>query len=158
MVRPTKYQIGPYGPIYPQFENDIEGAVKYLKRVKKGEAIRVFHHPEIGWIDLPWGEYRPDNKGKIGPGRGLGFGLSKIIGKHGHEFRAIKSTVSKELFAALVYGKFTHVPGKQDRYILQNNFVKVCINRKQGTPKAYVITEYVMYEGLKKQLKKPKQA
>lgn len=148
MVRPTKYQIGPYGPIYPQFENDIEGAVKYLKRVKKGEAIRVFHHPSIGWIDLPWGYYKADNKGQIGPGKGVGFGLSKIIGKHGNEFKAIGSTPAQELRNALVYGvyqKETNAKGVL-RYVLHNDFVRLVIESKVGG--ALVLTQYVLRQGL----------
>jgi hypothetical protein len=65
---------GPFGPMFRQFEGDAQGAVKHLMEVQDGEAIGALHHPDIGPIDLVWGE--------PGTGNSDGYGLAKIAQFH----------------------------------------------------------------------------
>ncbi len=57
---------GPFGPIFRQFHHDAPGAITHLKQQKTGEAVAALYHPEVGDIDLVWGETsdNPRNKGR----------------------------------------------------------------------------------------------
>lgn len=65
---------GPFGPMLTEFKGDAQGAIAKLKEMKGGEAIGALHHPEIGDIDLVWGEE--------GKNAHDGFGLSKLVRWH----------------------------------------------------------------------------
>jgi hypothetical protein len=52
-----------------------KAALAYLKEKQCGEAKAALWHPEIGYIDLIWGDYNPEKPNK-------GWGLKKIIEKH----------------------------------------------------------------------------
>ncbi|WP_244124121.1 DUF2213 domain-containing protein [Burkholderia gladioli] len=67
-------KIGPFGPILTNFRGDAQGAIKALTEMQDGEAIGALHHPEIGDIDLVWGQ--------PGTGNSDGYGLSKIVEFH----------------------------------------------------------------------------
>ncbi|MDW0617878.1 hypothetical protein P2G70_10145 [Mannheimia haemolytica] len=70
-------EIGPFGKIYTNFRHDDKGAIKKLTTEKGGEAVAALSHPELGDIDLVWGE-EGDPKNDY---RG-GYGLAKISKKH----------------------------------------------------------------------------
>lgn len=65
---------GPFGPMLTEFKGDAQGAIAKLKEMKGGEAIGALHHPDIGAIDLVWGEE--------GKNAHDGFGLSKLVRWH----------------------------------------------------------------------------
>ncbi len=67
-------KMGPFGPILTNFRGDAQGAIKALTEMQDGEAIGALHHPEIGDIDLVWGQ--------PGTGNSDGYGLSKIVEFH----------------------------------------------------------------------------
>ncbi|WP_257835245.1 DUF2213 domain-containing protein [Burkholderia glumae] len=67
-------KVGPFGPILTNFKGDAQGAIKALTEMQDGEAIGALHHPEIGDIDLVWGQ--------PGTGNSDGYGLSKIVEFH----------------------------------------------------------------------------
>ncbi|MCM2546185.1 putative barnase/colicin E5 family endoribonuclease [Burkholderia glumae] len=67
-------EVGPFGPILRNFKGDAQGAIKALTEMRDGEAIGALHHPEIGDIDLVWGE--------PGTGHSDGYGLSKLVDFH----------------------------------------------------------------------------
>ncbi|WP_432784689.1 hypothetical protein AAEX37_01620 [Oligella sp. MSHR50489EDL] len=70
-------EVGRFGKIFTEFRHDVQGAIAKLKSEQGGEAIGALYHPEIGDIDLIWGETGdPDNDYKGG------YGLAKIIKKH----------------------------------------------------------------------------
>jgi hypothetical protein len=60
--------IGPHGPIFHEYSGRPAEAIAKLQREQTGEVPRVWHHPELGWIDLVWGN-------KAG-------GLDHIIARH----------------------------------------------------------------------------
>lgn len=68
-------ETGPFGPVYRQFRHDAAGAIAHLARVQTGEAAAALHHPEVGDIDLVWGETSDDPRAK-------GHGLAKIVRWH----------------------------------------------------------------------------
>ncbi|WP_349666188.1 LPD23 domain-containing protein, partial [Helicobacter bilis] len=55
----------------------------------KGQVAGAFHRKELGDIDLVWGEVK--GKGK----EAKGYGLAKIIEKHGDEFKDIAKEIDK---------------------------------------------------------------
>ena len=65
---------GPFGPRFTQFKGDAQGAIAHLMEAKDGEAVGALHHPDIGDIDLPWGEE--------GSGKSDGYGLAKLARYH----------------------------------------------------------------------------
>lgn len=67
-------QVGPFGPVLTDFKGDAQGAIAKLMEMKSGEAIGALHHPDIGDIDLVWGEE--------GKNAHDGFGLSKLVRWH----------------------------------------------------------------------------
>ena len=66
-----------FGKKYEQFKGKAAQAVAQLKKAKSGEAIGVLNHPEIGPIDLIWGEEGDAKNDYAG-----GYGLAKILAKH----------------------------------------------------------------------------
>ncbi len=62
---------GPFGPIYRDVAGDWNATVDRLMSAKNGEVPAALHHPEIGDIDVVWGN--------------ADMGLRHIIEKHGHE-------------------------------------------------------------------------
>jgi hypothetical protein len=64
---------GDFGPIFDEYKHDVQGAIDRLMQEKRGEAVAALHHPELGDIDLVWGETGPRNKG---------YGLAKIADRH----------------------------------------------------------------------------
>lgn len=67
-------QQGPFGPQLTEFRGDYAGALAKLREMKTGEAIGVLNHPDIGDIDLPYGEE--------GTGESDGYGLAKLLKWH----------------------------------------------------------------------------
>lgn len=67
-------QVGPFGPIFTEYRGDAQGAIERLKRERTGEAVGALHHPEVGEIDLVWGEE--------GTGHHDGFGVAKLVQYH----------------------------------------------------------------------------
>ena len=60
---------GCFGPIFPQFHGRPAEAIAWLLKVRCGETPGALSHPEVGEIDLVWGEATQ---------RGSGYGLAKI--------------------------------------------------------------------------------
>ena len=58
-----------FGPVFTQFQGRPAEAIAWLLKVRCGEALGALSHPEVGEIDLVWGEATK---------RGSGFGLAKI--------------------------------------------------------------------------------
>lgn len=68
---------GTFGKIFTKYRHDSQGAIARLKQEQGGEAVGALTHPELGDIDLVWGEAGdPENNYKGG------YGLAKIIAKH----------------------------------------------------------------------------
>ncbi len=83
-------QEGPFGPVLTEHRGDAQGAITKLMELQTGEAIGALHHPELGEIDLVWGEQGdPENKFEGG------YGLAKIIAKHPEVVSNLAEIVAK---------------------------------------------------------------
>lgn len=69
-----KGTVGPFGPATTDFHHDAQGAIAHLTQAKEGEAIGALHHPDLGDIDLVWGQE--------GKNAHDGYGLSKLVRWH----------------------------------------------------------------------------
>ena len=67
-------EVGPFGRIYRQFKGKAKEAIQFLLGKKEGEAVGALSHPEIGEIDLVWGEEGTSNSD--------GYGLAKLAKYH----------------------------------------------------------------------------
>lgn len=65
---------GPFGPVLSNYKGNAQGAIAKLMEMKSGEAIGALHHPDIGDIDLVWGEE--------GTGASDGYGVAKLAKYH----------------------------------------------------------------------------
>lgn len=65
---------GPFGPVLTDFKGNAQGAIAKLTEMQNGEAVGALHHPDIGDIDLVWGEE--------GSGSSDGYGLAKLLRWH----------------------------------------------------------------------------
>ena len=71
---PVNEEVGPFGRIYRQFKGKAKEAIQFLLGKKQGEAVGALSHPEIGDIDLVWGEEGTSNSD--------GYGLAKLAKYH----------------------------------------------------------------------------
>ena len=67
-------EYGPFGQVFRQFVGKAKEAIKHLMTIKSGEAIGALSHPEIGPIDLVWGDAGTSNSD--------GYGLAKLVKFH----------------------------------------------------------------------------
>lgn len=51
-----------------------QDAIEFLSKLKSGEILGAFYHPELGLIDLLWGRETVEQT--------KGYGLAKILQKH----------------------------------------------------------------------------
>ncbi|GEM_PF-7059576 len=77
---------GDFGPIFPQFKGKTQEAVEHLRKAETGDAIGALNHPEIGAIDLVWGQ--------PGTGKSTGYGLSKIAARHPEVLNDLQAVVT----------------------------------------------------------------
>lgn len=70
-------QKGAFGTVYTQFRHNARAAVARLAQEQEGEAVGALYHPQIGDIDLIWGEAGDPGRQYAG-----GYGLAKIMAKH----------------------------------------------------------------------------
>jgi N12 class adenine-specific DNA methylase len=65
---------GPFGPILRGYEGKWREAALELERRQTGDAIGALNHPDVGPIDLVWGN--------AGTNQGNGAGLAKLLAWH----------------------------------------------------------------------------
>ncbi len=67
-------EAGPFGPILHGFEGNWQEAALELERRQTGDAIGALNHPDVGPIDLVWGN--------AGTNASNGAGLAKLLAWH----------------------------------------------------------------------------
>lgn len=82
-----KIEFGAFGPIYRQFKHKAKSAIEFLKIHKGGEAIAALYHPQIGFIDLVWGNE--------GSSKSDGFGLAKLQKYHPEVLENMQTVIAK---------------------------------------------------------------
>ena len=75
-----------FGQQFKQFKGKAAEAIAHLKQAKSGEAVGALTHPELGPIDLIWGEE--------GTGESNGYGLAKLVKWHPEVVDDLQNIVS----------------------------------------------------------------
>ena len=126
--------IAEFGENYTEYYRDGAGAIEKLLAEKKGQVAGAFYRKELGDIDLVWGEVEGSGQ------QTKGWGLAKIIEKHGDEFEDI----AKELDEIIRDGEVVKRAGRDEAYNIEYNGFKVGINKgfnKQGENK-WIVTAF----------------
>lgn len=77
---------GEFGPILTQYRHDAQGAIKALTELQDGEAVAALQHPEVGDIDLVWGN--------AGTRESNGSGLAKLVKWHPEVIEDLQGVIS----------------------------------------------------------------
>lgn len=115
----SKIKYGDFGTVYDQFYHDGKNAIKHLIQVQEGECIESLYRPDIGDIDIVWGENNEKNKG---------FGLKHIIEKHGHEIEQLGFKVEDFIPIIVQYG-IQKKNNDTNRIILESKMFRVIISK-----------------------------
>ncbi len=124
-----------FEPKYYQFKDKPELAIKYLRKVKKGEAVSVIKIDTIGYIDFVWGENNPKTN--------KGFGLKHIIEKHEKHIKKMGFTVEKMIPFVLKYGNVNLKQLHLNKVIFENKYFRVVIKTVYNDKKKnYLLTAF----------------
>lgn len=136
-MKNDKTEAGDFGPVFRQYKDNPKGAIKYLMRRQSGECVDAFYRPEIGYIDIVWGEVTDSSKHK-------GYGLAHIIDKHGADITSLGFSVEDFLSIILQFGDFS-VSKKGEEYLLQSEMFRVVIEKtNKGKPKNWILTAFAI--------------
>lgn len=114
---------GEFGDIYSNIEGD--EAVRFLLQIKTGEVRGAFVRPDIGKIDLIWGQSGED-----------GYGLAKISEKHPEAILTLSHSIETG----------TVVKNFPDRKIIisdENGQKSVIDLRYKDGSKTWLVTSYI---------------
>lgn len=111
------------GPVFTEYRNDPEGAIRRLLVERTGDARAVWSRPEIGPIDLIWGGDR--------------FGLKKIAKKHPEALEKIPHLLKH---GRLIWGE----GGGKVFLVDDGNPVHITVISLSylGVAKAWILTSY----------------
>ncbi len=126
---------GDFGPIYNQFEGKPKDAIIYLKKMRKGECPGALYRPDIGKIDIVWGEVTDPVKHK-------GYDLAHIIDKHESEIKQLGFEVEDFIPIIVQYGSIKESDTGEE-YLLESNYYRIVIEKKfKGRKKQWVLTAF----------------
>lgn len=123
---------GAFGKIYTQFYHDSKGAVHKLMQEQEGEAVAALHHPDVGDIDLIWGEVGDPKNNYKG-----GHGLAKIVAKHPEVVENLQEVLLKTKVNFAKSGK-----QKLRLYSADGRFESVVSLSWIGKSKKWLLTAY----------------
>ena len=113
-----KYTIGEFGEQYTEFRHKPKEAIKYLKKVKRGECVAALYRKDIGDIDIVWGENDKNNKG---------FGLKHIIEKHGKEIKRLGFEVEDFIPIVVQFGNINIKESVSNKMVFENKSFRFII-------------------------------
>lgn len=129
-------EIGPFGPIYTQFEGRPKDAIDFLVKKRNGECKNVFYRKEIGKIDIVWGEI-------IDPEKHTGYGLAHIIDKHGNEILKLGLSISSFITMALKFGLVEDSRQHAERHIIKSGTIRIVVAKNyRGISKNWIVTSF----------------
>ena len=127
-----------FGTQYFEYYHDGKGAIKHLMKTQEGECVAALYHPNIGDIDIVWGENNENNKG---------YGLKHIIEKHGDEIAQLGFKVEDFIPIVVQFGELKADKKDKDRVLLVGQMFRVVIAKvayKEGKKfnKTFVLTTF----------------
>jgi len=119
---------------YIEFYHDGKGAIKHLMEVQEGECIAALYRPDIGDIDIVWGENDENNKG---------FGLKHIIEKHGDEIAQLGFKVEDFIPIIVQFGDFNQKASEKGRRVYESKMFRFIVDTKyNGKDKIWLLTAF----------------
>jgi murein DD-endopeptidase MepM/ murein hydrolase activator NlpD len=119
---------GRFGPVHADLASDWRGAVARLQKDGTGEVPGAIQHPEIGSIDVVWGNQN--------------YGLAKIMSRHPEVADDLPSIV-----AGLPIKARPEQTGN-NRFVLEDDRYRAVISPDfEGEPKQWLITAFEMKKG-----------
>jgi len=113
------------GPLLRQHRHDAKGAVAALRKQRSGEAIAALHHPELGDIDLVYGEPGQDDD--------TGYGLAKLEAHHPEVVENLQEIV----------GRLPVVRRTANRIQLDDGTYRAAVRLEwNGTAKTWLLTAF----------------
>ena len=126
---PKKIELDTFGENFAEFASKPKEAVEKLIKEQKGQVKGALYHPQIGEIDLVWGEVLDADKH-------TGYGLSHIIDKHGIE-------VARRLDDIVMGGKILRKKGNTVEIINGDDLAVIKLDWN-GEDRHWVVTTFDM--------------
>jgi hypothetical protein len=114
---------GDFGDIYSGIVGD--EAIQFLLSVRSGEVRAAFHRPDIGDIDLIWGQGGAD-----------GYGLAKIVEKHPEAIFLLSRSVEGGVVVK-------ELPDRKIIVFYENGQKSVIDLRYKEKAKTWLVTSYI---------------
>ncbi len=133
-----KNKIGEFGVQYTQFKHKPKQAIKWLKKVKRGECIAALHRSDIGDIDIVYGEVTDPIKHK-------GFGLAHIIDKHGEAIKKLGFEVEDFIPIVIQFGVENERKRERDKIVYEQRSFRFVIKKKAN--KKWLLTAFDLKRG-----------
>jgi hypothetical protein len=120
---PGGTQAGRFGAVHADLSNDWPSALQRLRADRSGEVPGAIHHPEIGPIDVVWGN---DN-----------YGLAKIVARHPEVADRLPSIVES------LPVKSRPEANGNNRFVLEDDRYRAVVSPDfEGDPKQWLITAF----------------
>ena len=132
-----KNTFGEFGEQFTQFKDKPVEAIKFLmvygREKGSGECLKALKVPQIGYVDIVWGENDKNNKG---------YGLKHIIEKHGKDIEALGFAVEYFIPITLMCGNL-RMKEEDGKYIFVSETFRLVISRKyKGKGKQWLLTAF----------------
>ncbi len=130
---------------FTQFRHKPKAAIKYLKKVKRGECVAALYREGFGDIDIVWGENDPKTN--------KGYGLKHIIEKHGNEIKRLGFEVEDFIPIVVQFGNFNIKKSEAHKKVFESNGFRfiVAIQQLENGKKKWLLSAFDL-------LKKPTQS
>jgi hypothetical protein len=114
---------GHFGPVHPELAHDFPAAVARLKQDREGMVPGALHHPDIGAIDLVWGNPR--------------YGLDHILRQHPDVVDDLPSIIE-----SLPVRQWPRNPGA-NRFVLEDERYRAVVSPDfDGDPQHWLVTAF----------------
>jgi hypothetical protein len=115
--------MGPHGPIHYDLAQDYSAGLERLRTEKTGELPGAIQHPELGPIDVVWGDER--------------YGLAKILSRHPEVANNLPGIVE-----SLPVRTYPHETGN-NRFVLENDRYRAVVAPDfQSVPQRWLVTAF----------------
>ena len=121
--------------IYRQFKHKPKEAIKWLKKVKRGECPAALYRSYIGDFYIIGGENDPKTN--------KGYGLKHIIEKHGKDIKELGFEVEDFIPIVVQFGELSVKKSDTKKMILESKSFRVVIQTEwNGKQKVFLLTAF----------------
>lgn len=126
-----------FGEKFLQFRHKPKAAIKHLKMVRHGECIAALYRPDIGDIDIVWGEVTNAEKH-------TGYGLSHIIDKHGDDIKRLGFEVEDFIPIVVQFGNLNLKKSDQHKKVYESRNFRfvIAVQSTESKSKKWLLTAF----------------